>query len=63
MIKEYIDIQNVFGKTRKMAILVCEACHQEKEIRAVEADQGRRYCSRECLANDKGFGLKKIVKL
>ena len=63
MIKEYMVITSIYGKKKKMAILVCEGCHEEKEISAIEADQGRKYCSRECLENDKGFGLKKIGKL
>lgn len=43
---------------RQRVEVVCISCKKVFKVLQYEVDKGRKYCSRECVANDKGFGFK-----
>jgi len=63
MIKEYKTIISVYGKQKKVAIIICDDCKTEFTASAIDANQGRRYCNMECVANARNFNLKDIIKI
>lgn len=62
MIKEYIESKNIYGKTKTFAVIICDSCKTEFKTTITNANQGRRYCSMECVANARNFHLKDIIR-
>lgn len=62
MIKEYIETKNIYGKVKTVAVIICDSCKTEFTTNINNANQGRRYCSMECVANARNFHLKDIIK-
>lgn len=60
MIKEYKTIKGRYNQPRKMAVIICDSCKDEFIVAEGVANEGRKYCSKEC--SDNGRGFKKGVK-
>lgn len=54
---------NTANKKKNMVTIICTGCKTPFTVPEYKAIIGRKYCSRECLANDKGFHLKDIKKI
>jgi hypothetical protein len=58
-----IPQSNTANKKRKLVEIICVGCHLPFSVPEYKVAIGRKYCGRECLANDKGFHIKDIEKV
>jgi len=54
---------NTANRKKNMVTIICAGCKNPFDVPEYKAMIGRKYCGRECLANDKGFHIKDIEKV
>ena len=55
--------QGTKNRSKGIVTVICIGCKESFETQAYKVAIGRKYCGRECLANDKGFNINKIQKV
>ena len=41
--------------------LICESCKEEFEVLPIYANQGRKYCNKECMENGRHYHEKDLL--